>query len=361
MIVSADSHFNEPHDFYHAEYRRFGRIVPHLKRTNDNGDFWVSGSFERPLGVMNRPGQRGVLNTKNLKYEETEWFIDLRERKKHTRADGVCAEALFPSGGMLFSMPDEAAQISCMRRLNDFMASLSGYYQGILICPDNPSRAVEMVKEYGKAGTHFLLPMYNSHSCLHDPEWALFLSLIEKNECTLAFHAGTLDPNLRKLPSHNISNTQVFKTSRLYFQAHHLLMELILGEVFEKHPQLNILVSELGVSWVPYFYHRLTEGLKIYQEFDLSEERILEILQCNFKFTVQFDFPYLGDKSTDSPITKDNIMFGSDFPHVESTYGETKNLADKILARFGKEVTELLLIRNAKKSFRFLDVKTDDN
>ena len=41
IIVSADSHFNEPIDFYAPAHRRFGDVVPHVE-FGDSGDFWAS-------------------------------------------------------------------------------------------------------------------------------------------------------------------------------------------------------------------------------------------------------------------------------------------------------------------------------
>ena len=43
-----------------------------------------------------------------------------------------------------------------------------------------------------------------------------------------------------------------------------------------------------------------------------------DILLNNFSFTVQFDFPSF-EASNMKFVSQDNVLFGTDFSHVEST------------------------------------------
>lgn len=348
-IISADSHFNEPIDFYMPLMARYGSVVPRIERDED-GDYWVSGKFKRPLGVMNRPGQRGNGNTLNLKYEDTEWFTDLDARRSSVQLDGISAEVLFPSGAMLYTIPDDQAREACLVHLNEFMCDLNGFYQGVLMLPDTPMAAYEMLKRFGNISNVFLLPLYTDAQPYFDSSWNKVFELIEETKSILAFHAGTLDPNLRLLPEHEIAKTQTFKTSRLFFQAHHLLMELILGGVLTRFPGLKIIVSELGASWVPYSVHRMIEGNSIYEEFDISSDKVKEIVRTNFHFTVQFDFPpSLG--APESEVHPGNVLFGSDFPHVESTFGRTKQVGEAIKKNYGRNIAEKVLNKSSLRTF----------
>ena len=355
IIVSADSHFNEPIDFYAPAHRRFGDVVPHVE-FGDSGDFWASGSFKRPLGVMNRPGQRGRGNTENLKFSDTEWFTDLSSRKEHVSRDGVSGEVLFPSGAMLYTIEHPQARLECMHLLNEFMSDLNGFYQGVLILPSDPGGALEMLDIFGTSHNCFLLPLYTSSAAYFESEWNPVFERIESSGGVVAFHAGTLDPNMRMLPNHPIAQTQVFKTSRLFFQAHHLLLELVLGGVFSRFPSLQIIISELGASWVPYTIHRLTEGNAIYQEFDITEQEVSDILLNNFSFTVQFDFPSF-EASNMKFVSQDNVLFGTDFPHVESTYGKTAEVMVAIENKYGPAVGAKILSSNTLEKFKKLEIK----
>jgi predicted TIM-barrel fold metal-dependent hydrolase len=353
-IISADSHFNEPIDFYSSLQKKFGSFIPRIE-SFDDGDYWVAGEFKRPLGVMNRPGQRGRGNTLNLKYEDTEWFTDLKARKINVEKDGVGAEVLFPSGAMLYTIPDVLAREACMIHLNEFMADLKGFYQGVLMLPDEPEAAFKMLKRFGGSSNAFLLPLYTGAEPYFGPSWNKVFELMEETNSIVAFHAGTLDPNLRLLPNHEIAKSQTFKTSRLFFQAHHLLMELIFGGVLIRFPSLKVVISELGASWVPYSVHRMMEGNSIYEEFDLSSEKITEIVRENFLFTVQFDFPQsLG--AVNSEIHAGNILFGSDFPHVESTYGRTRDVGISIQKIYGVDDAKMVLNENSLRTFNKLEV-----
>lgn len=355
-ITSADSHFNEPIDFYSSLQRRFGSSVPRIERFDD-GDYWVAGAMKRPLGVMNRPGQRGEGNTLNVKYEDTEWFTNLDTRKVNVEKDGVGAEVLFPSGAMLYTISDDLAREACMVHLNEFMADLSGFYQGVLILPAAPAAAVKMLKRFGGGSNAFLLPLYTDAEPYFDSSWNEVFQLIEETDSIVAFHAGTLDPNLRLLPDHDIAKSQVFKTSRLFFQAHHLLMELIFGGVLTRFPRLKIVISELGASWVPYSIHRMIEGNAIYEEFDVCSDKIKEIVRKNFLFTVQFDFPSsLNDPNCE--IHAGNVLFGSDFPHVESTYGRTKLVGENIQKKYGLNHAQKVLNENSLLAFTKLKVES---
>lgn len=350
--ISADSHFNEPPDFYDVAWKEFGDQVPHIE-TQVSGDFWVAGEFKRPLGVMNRPGERGQNNRENLSMEATDWFTDLDKRTGHILKDGVHGEVLFPSGAMLHTMQDGEAKQRCFDIYNDFAYSLRGFYQGVLMVQDNPVEALASVNNYKKPGTVFMLPLYSRHGSIAGAKWEKVLDALDKQEAIVAFHAGTMDAGLRQLPQHEFSNTFVFKTGRLFFQAHQLLNELILGGVPAKTSSLRFLISELGASWVPYTVHRLLEGLDIYKEFPITRSEVIDFIRNRMFFTVQFDFPTFGPSEAE-PLHFGNVLFGSDFPHVESTYGATDDCKLRLKHRYGSNA-EYILFSNAKSLFARLD------
>tara|TARA_B100002052_G_C15883565_1_gene600537 strand:+ start:553 stop:1593 length:1041 start_codon:yes stop_codon:yes gene_type:complete len=339
-IVSADSHFNEPPNFYDDLHKKYGDSVPHIESDN-HGSYWVASEFKRPLGVMNQPGVRLDSIEKNVFVDSTKYIYDLNTRKSIVEKDGVSMELLFPSGAMLHTIKDNEIKLQCFQTLNNFLSGLNGFYKGVLQVPNNPVDALKIISTYNNI-RFIMFPIYLPDSSYSDGYWNQCFELCEKKDIIICFHAGAL--RYKNLINSNVFQTNTHKTSILFFQAYELLNDLILGGITEKFDGLKFIISELGVSWVPYWYHRIETGLSIYSSIDgLNTKDLIKTLNKNFYFTTQFDFP---DKSLFNILGEDNILFGTDFPHVESTHGKTTKIFNRINKKLGEEKASKIFYKN---------------
>ena len=341
-IISADSHFNEPPKFYDSLHKKYGDIVPHIEDEN-NGSFWVSDGFKRPLGVMNQPGARLGKIKNNVSISDTKYIHDLNLRQAIVRKDGVSMELLFPSGAMLHIIRDENIRLQCFIKLNNYLSELNQFFKGVLQVPNNPEDAIKIISRYNN--TRFIMfPLYLPNSAYSDGAWDSCFQLCQDKNIVICFHAGSL--RYKNPIQSRIFKTYTHKTSILFFQGFELLNDLLLGGVTQDYPGLKFIISELGVSWIPYWFHRIKTGLSIYGSLDkLNSQNIKKILKRSFYFTTQFDFP---TEDTLKIIGENNTLFGTDFPHVESTHGMTIELYEKMKKKHGHAYCSKIFYNNFK-------------
>jgi len=96
------------------------------------------------------------------------------------------------------------------------------------------------------------------------------------------------------------------------------LTNMILGGVFDRFPGLKVLLVEAGAGWAPYLMDRLTE--KHHTIGALHEPLALkpaEYLQRNCWYVAEPGERTIG--SALDLVGEDRILWGSDFPHIDST------------------------------------------
>src|SRR5256884_1869232 len=138
-IISADSHFVEPPDMWGERMdKKFRERAPHTVRGNDGkeGEFFVcenitpvpvagffgSGKSAEELPEHNKKGFEVA--------PKSVW--DPAERLKEQDRDGVSAEAMYTSMGMLlYGLDDAELRSACFRAFNDYAAEY---------CSHNPKR-----------------------------------------------------------------------------------------------------------------------------------------------------------------------------------------------------------------------------
>ena len=100
-------------------------------------------------------------------------------------------------------------------------------------------------------------------------------------------------------------------------------MVLVASGALDRHPRLKVLISEGGASWVPFLADRMEEGYRQHQMFvkpklNRSPREILfNQVYCSFQHE-----PSAVDALVASGYR--NVMFGSDYPHLEGTFGHTQ-------------------------------------
>ena len=120
-----------------------------------------------------------------------------------------------------------------------------------------------------------------------------------------------------------------------------------------RFPTLKIAISEGGIGWVPSLLDRLDhhyakqgDRRKVWAESELSAA---EVLQRNFFFCL------VDEPSAMCQVDRigiDNILFETDFPHADSSWPDTQQLADKHFADMPADVVRKITWENASLLFR---------
>ena len=98
---------------------------------------------------------------------------------------------------------------------------------------------------------------------------------------------------------------------------------MVSGGALDRHPEMKVLVSEGGATWVPFLGDRMNEAYRQHGMFVRPQLSRLpkEILYRQVYASFQHD--------ETAPAAMwamgfQNVLFGSDYPHLEGTYGHTQ-------------------------------------
>jgi len=126
------------------------------------------------------------------------------------------------------------------------------------------------------------------------------------------------------------------------------MCDLIFSGVFERHPRLTLAIVEFELSWAPHllftmdYTYRERHGEAIYRFKSLPSRRRGAcpreggdgILPSDFfrrNIVLSFQEDAIGIRLRDA-IGVDNMMWGSDYPHSESTFPQSRKILAEILA-----------------------------
>ncbi len=323
IIISADGHAGA--DL--LDYR------PYLEsRHHEEFDAWAK-TFVNPFQDLGAP--------------EAERNWDSERRRRELEQDGIVAEVLFPntvppffpSGSLSAPHPDRQeyelrwAGIKAHNRwLADFCAELPGRRAGVAqILLNDVDAAVAEIRWAAEAGLRggVLVPGVAPGAPvppLYDPVYEPIWRTCAELGVPVNHHGGTGAPGLEPNPV----ALAVFIVEVSWY-AHRALWHLILGGIFERHPDLRFVLTEQGSDWIPgvlktldYYFSRFTSG-------DATAEAKFGGMAASALSMKPSEYfarnCYVGAtfmKPSEIPlrydIGVDRLMWGSDFPHDEGTF-----------------------------------------
>ena len=270
------------------------------------------------------------------------------ERRTHElEGDGVVGEVLFPNTvppffptGAVIARPPTAAQFERRlagarahnRWLVDFCAAAPGRRAGIaqifLNDVDAAVTDVRWTKEQGLLGGVLLpgRPDDTELAPLYDPVYEPLWAACEDLEVPITHHSGQGSPDYGRS-----SAAGVMWIVETQFFSHRPLWQLIMGGVFERHPRLRFVITESGCTWIPDTlkmldsYHAQMASGRI-GELKYSEEERLSLRPSEYfarNCFVGVSFPSPAEARAMRALGLDRVMWGSDYPHHESTYPYT--------------------------------------
>jgi predicted TIM-barrel fold metal-dependent hydrolase len=119
--------------------------------------------------------------------------------------------------------------------------------------------------------------------------------------------------------------------------------QLIACGALDRHPDLRILVSEGGATWGPFLADRMDEG---YRQHGAAVRPRLAKLPSEYLYT-QVYASFQHDRSAvqaNQAMGWKNVMWGSDYPHYEGTYGHTQKTLHELFDDAPAEVSHRIRI-----------------
>ena len=335
MLISADCHAGLPPERYREyvdpKYREaFDVALPIQRRMMQAAmsRFLVDDFAEEWKQGVVADGIRGA------------WDSD--ERNRQLDADGIAGEIIFPDGvtemnappfGAGFSLPTDvdpelqwAGARAHNRWLAEFCAEAPERRAGLAIVPIlyDIDAAVAEIREARHSGLRGIIipPMFGTFEPYHSPRYEPVWSVCEELDMPIHTHGGSA-PDYGNFPG----TVGIYITEVAWWSARPVWF-LLWGGVFERHPKLKFVVTELGASWVP--------ELKALMDQRYSSNHFNAKLgdfrgALTMKPSEYFDRNVWVGASVTSrsdiemrhEIGLGNIMWGSDFPHPEGSWPKT--------------------------------------
>ena len=344
-MLSSDSHVVEPPDLWEKRIDpKFRDRAPYLAHEEDGDQWYADGVMFGSTGVAGQAGQRFEDGSKlhwKGRYEEDIPLggFDPHAHVKDLDADHIVADVLYPTQGLsVWLVPDGELLSAIFRAYNDWMADFCGPYpdrlKGIgMVNVDDVAEGVEELKrcaQMGMAGAMIPTgPFVRYDDPRYEPLWATAQDL----DMPLSLHIGCLRARRGdQLPDVNVDAVEFLL---LDFTMQKALSSIILSGVFERYPRLKVAAVEFEASWAPYFMRKLD---------DCYKNRVAGYSHMAHRFKEGFlpsDFfrsnVYISFQEDDlllplrHEIGVDNLMWGSDYPHAESTFPFSKSVVERIL------------------------------
>jgi predicted TIM-barrel fold metal-dependent hydrolase len=345
LVLSSDSHVFEPPDLWQTHIdRAFRDRAPRIERI-DGGDYIVVEKDQILSGI-------GLISNTGVRFEAPETisaesrFEDVRrggyDPEQHLEdmaLDGVAGEVLYPSQGLFyFKVADPLLMSAIFRAYNDWLAEfcrsdptrLKGIAMINLDEVEDGIRELERAARLGLSGamiTEYPLEDRRFDQPDYEPFWAAAAAL----DLPLSLHTATRRQGRIRGAGDRTLRDASSRATKAFYPALSLC-DLIFSGVFERHPRLRVAIVEFELAWVP---HLLSSMDYTYRErHDEAIYRFKDAMRPSDFFhrnvVLSFQEDTIGIRLRDV-IGVENMMWGSDYPHSESTFPRSRQILSEIL------------------------------
>ena len=346
LILSSDSHVFEPPDLWQTRIdAAFRNRAPRIERI-DGADAIVieSGQVLSGIGLISNAGARfeapETISAEGRFEDVHSGGYDPDQHLKDMAIDGVAGEVLYPSQGLFyFKVADTPLMSAIFRAYNDWLAEFCctdpARLKGIaMINLDDVGEGVRELERAARLGLcGAMITEYPAEDRRFDqPEYEKFWAAAAALDMPLSLHTATRRHGKIRGVGPGTLRDAASRSTKAFYPALSMC-DMIFSGVFERHPKLMLAIVEFELSWAPNvltqmdYTYRERHGEAIYRFKDGAVPS--DFFRHNVMLSFQEDA--IGIRLRDV-IGVDNLMWGSDYPHSESTFPQSRKILSEILA-----------------------------
>ncbi|MEN9506276.1 MAG: hypothetical protein RI958_2202 [Actinomycetota bacterium] len=340
-INSADSHVLEPQDLFERELpAKYRERALKIVREGQEEVAVIDGIESRRARIDKGDSAAGVGPRPPGHSAPAPRLLDLDDQ-------GIWAELIFPSLGLwIYRCQDPDLTMAHARLYNDWLVDEflkhSERFIGVAVLPvldtDQAIAEVHRVAEMGYQAVNLpIVPPegrpYNDP--VHEPLWAA----LTETGMRLCAHTGTgSEPIIARGLGGAVIN---FAVNGLPPQA--MIAYFVGSGILDRHPDLRIVLVEGGASWLPALMEHMDEGYIQHGRWCRPKLSALpsEITRRQVHVSFQHDRAVL---NTLDITGTDALLWGSDYPHLEGTWPNTKAEIDRIFENVSDESVKAALL-----------------
>ncbi len=383
-IISVDDHVVEPpgvwQDRLPAKYAEIGpRVVraPLGEMTFVGGkfsftvgtegppcDWWFYEDLRRPLSRLDAAVgfPRDEVKVTSITYDEMRpGAFQVKPRLEDMDLNWVEASLCFPTfprfcGQTFLDAKDKELALLCVKAYNDWMvdewcAESGGRLIPLCLIPlwdaqlaaaevrRNAARGVRAVC-FTEIPPHLGLPSVHDKSRYWDP----FFAACAETGTVVCMHIGSSS----KMPSTSPDAPAAVGSTITHTNATFSLVDFLFSGLFVRFPDLVIAYSEGQIGWIPYILERADVVWDQNRAWGGVADIVPNPPSSYFGGHVYgcfFDDAH-GLRSV-GEIGADNITYESDYPHSDSTWPDTRKIAEEQMRDLSDEVIEKIVRANA--------------
>jgi predicted TIM-barrel fold metal-dependent hydrolase len=377
IIVSGDSHATLLPDVW-AEYvePEYDHLLPEFRSDNEN--------YLALMGLFSQftPELLEVIDTEEIwRSGGYSGAWDLDRRLAEMDRDGVAAELVFPGDSrailpltpMYRRYPQEVIAAGA-RMYHRWIADAFGSAAGRILPVGDPASGVDMDSTLAElewtADHHFVgahVPGVKARGlpALYDEYWDPFWSRCADLGIAVAVHAGygseqaefmsKIEGIKRQLDASGgddlldaiINNAEGFFS--LDLRPRRAMWQMMLGGVFDRHPELRLLLAEVRADWLPATLRHLDAAYARSRDDVPAQRPPSEYWHASCLSALSF--VHKSEVAMRHEIGIETITFGRDYPHTEGTWPNTADWLSDAFAGVPEGELRLMLGEN---TIRFL-------
>ena len=383
MIVSVDDHVVEPPDLWERWLpERFRDRAPRVERRGIAGlefkggttyeilysddappaDCWIYEDLVVPhkRHVAAVGFERDDMTLSPITYDEMRrGCYDPAARVADMLANHVDVSLSFPTfprfcGQTFLEASDRELAEACVYAYNDWMVEewcgdSGGALVPLIIVPlwDAELAAAE-VRRNAERGCHAVcfseVAAHLGLPSIHTGYWEPFFAACAETATTVCMHIGSSS----RMPSTSPDAPPAVQATLSFGNAMSSLSDFLFSGVLVRHPELRLAYSEGQIGWLPYILERADDVWSEHRAWGGVAEAIPEPPSTYYYRQVYGCFfrDRHGLESLDR-VGVDNITFETDYPHTDSTWPNTLDVARDLMGHLDPEVQYKILRGNA--------------
>jgi predicted TIM-barrel fold metal-dependent hydrolase len=383
MIVSVDDHVVEPAHLWQTwlpeKYRDRGPRVErrgigtmrHIgggtyEQTYDpdgpQGDCWL---FEDLVYINKRHVaavgfDRDDMTAVPITYDEMRpGCYDPKARVQDMLDNHVDVSLSFPSfprfcGQTFTEAKDRDLGLACIYAYNDWMVEewcgdSDGHLVPLIIIPlwDAELAAAE-VRRNAARGVHAVcfseIPPHLGLPSIHSGFWDPFFAACQETQTVVCMHIGSSS----KMPATSGDAPIAVAATLSFGNAMASLSDFLFSGVLVRFPELKLAYSEGQIGWLPYILERADDVWREHRAWGGVADIVPEPPSTYYYRQVYGCF-FRDQHGLDSldQVGVDNITFETDYPHTDSTWPNSKEVATQMMGKLPPDVQYKILRGNA--------------
>ncbi len=383
VAISADSHVVEGPEVFTGLADKFGDEAPRVITKEGAGDYIIipaNGDAGTNIGTMALAGARldrdtpidrrkghkpdaGTLNDPEIQAYLTGGYKAMRpgltdgaRRGEDQDIDGLQAEFLYPGYFSMFKIPNTELLIALQKNYNDWLKDFcdnsKNRLYGLAVLPmQHPETALKELKRVIKMGYKGVVIPSNAPEGTryfdeqYEPIWAL----AEEAGIPISMHVGCFS-HIPTWVLHAMGRDMIFGYGNTAALIQETLVDLMVRGVCKRHPGLKFVVSEFSAGWIAYWLERVDQAWQREYGKDPNscpkyEPIISDIWHSQFYVTIEDDQAALATRHL---IGEDRIMWGSDYPHTDSTWPCSQQVLGEMFEAYSDEARQKITYDNVK-------------